>query len=59
MFALQGFPRAIGQNLIKLVHHPPRNFALPLAGLTRLRMGLNADFFVVATERRVNEERRV
>jgi hypothetical protein len=67
MFALQSsplplidaIPMAIGQDLIELVCHPPRNLALPLAALTRLGTGLNADFCVVATGGRANEERRV
>jgi len=67
MFALQNpdlptveaIPMAIGQELIELVCHPPRDRALPLAVMDRLGTGLNADFCVLAIGRRANEDRQV
>ncbi len=67
MFALQNpnlptveaIPMAIGQELIELVCHPPRDRALPLAVMERLGRGLDADYCLVAIGRRANEERQV
>lgn len=52
-------PMAIGQELIELVCHPPRDRSLPLATMERLAIGLEADFCLVAAGRRANEERKV
>ncbi|MEB3160185.1 MAG: HAMP domain-containing sensor histidine kinase [Synechocystis sp.] len=67
MFALQNpnlptveaIPMAIGQTLIELVCHPPRDRPLPLAVMEQLAMGLDADFCIVAMGRRANEDRQV
>jgi signal transduction histidine kinase len=49
----------IGQALIELVCHPPRDRPLPLAVMERLAVGLDAEFCIVAMGRRANEDRQV
>ena len=56
---VEAIPMAIGQELIELVCHPPRDRALPLAVMERLGRGLDADYCLVAIGRRANEERQV